>query len=187
MQVLHRTPLQMSARPQVHQQHFQLFPHFFFFQAEDGIRDPLVTGVQTCALPISAFGTLSAGRSASAYFRGRPPPEISRLGPVCAHRATLPCEPYYLRLPRTGAGSGFLAARATVSPSTDLAPDSSSALAHSFSVAPVVITSSTSKTRFLSTWLPGRVAKAPRTDSQRSSRVSTCLGGLGRVLISRTA
>src|SRR5207247_6980112 len=23
-----------------------------FFQAEDGIRDPLVTGVQTCALPI---------------------------------------------------------------------------------------------------------------------------------------
>ena len=26
---------------------------FFFFQAEDGIRDRLVTGVQTCALPIS--------------------------------------------------------------------------------------------------------------------------------------
>src|SRR5207247_5844344 len=25
----------------------------FFFRAEDGIRDPLVTGVQTCALPIS--------------------------------------------------------------------------------------------------------------------------------------
>ena len=24
----------------------------FFFQAEDGIRDRLVTGVQTCALPI---------------------------------------------------------------------------------------------------------------------------------------
>src|SRR5206468_6023959 len=27
---------------------------FFFFQAEDGIRDLIVTGVQTCALPISA-------------------------------------------------------------------------------------------------------------------------------------
>ena len=27
----------------------------FFFQAEDGIRDDLVTGVQTCALPISVF------------------------------------------------------------------------------------------------------------------------------------
>src|SRR2546430_13654404 len=31
---------------------------FFFFQAEDGIRDLTVTGVQTCALPISA-GALS--------------------------------------------------------------------------------------------------------------------------------
>src|SRR2546425_1551455 len=30
-----------------------LFCFFFFFQAEDGIRDKLVTGVQTCALPIS--------------------------------------------------------------------------------------------------------------------------------------
>src|SRR5690606_40928852 len=28
--------------------------HLFFFQAEDGIRDFHVTGVQTCALPISA-------------------------------------------------------------------------------------------------------------------------------------
>src|SRR5260221_10209184 len=27
----------------------------FFFQAEDGIRDHCVTGVQTCALPISCF------------------------------------------------------------------------------------------------------------------------------------
>src|SRR5579862_8892042 len=27
---------------------------FFFFQAEDGIRDGTVTGVQTCALPISS-------------------------------------------------------------------------------------------------------------------------------------
>src|SRR6266487_1879917 len=29
---------------------------FFFFQAEDGIRDGRVTGVQTCALPISRHG-----------------------------------------------------------------------------------------------------------------------------------
>src|SRR5258708_29717860 len=29
--------------------------YFFFFQAEDGIRDDLVTGVQTCALPICDF------------------------------------------------------------------------------------------------------------------------------------
>src|ERR1022692_2561640 len=30
---------------------------FFFFQAEDGIRDYKVTGVQTCALPICTWGT----------------------------------------------------------------------------------------------------------------------------------
>src|SRR5467141_4794167 len=30
------------------------FGFFFFFQAEDGIRDSSVTGVQTCALPISS-------------------------------------------------------------------------------------------------------------------------------------
>src|SRR5256885_3741679 len=36
---------------------------FFFFQAEDGIRDYKVTGVQTCALPISARSrTGRAGR-----------------------------------------------------------------------------------------------------------------------------
>src|SRR5437588_4710969 len=34
--------------------------YFFFFQAEDGIRDHCVTGVQTCALPIfPAVKTLS--------------------------------------------------------------------------------------------------------------------------------
>src|SRR2546422_10756497 len=32
-----------------------LFGVFFFFQAEDGIRDVAVTGVQTCALPISSM------------------------------------------------------------------------------------------------------------------------------------
>src|SRR5688500_20171420 len=31
-----------------------LYTMFFFFQEEDGIRDYKVTGVQTCALPISA-------------------------------------------------------------------------------------------------------------------------------------
>src|SRR6266540_2203528 len=37
---------------------------FFFFQAEDGIRDRDVTGVQTCALPISRQGVLAgAGRA----------------------------------------------------------------------------------------------------------------------------
>src|SRR5256885_5703476 len=34
--------------------------YFFFFQAEDGIRDYKVTGVQTCALPIYRRFLLSA-------------------------------------------------------------------------------------------------------------------------------
>src|SRR5256885_6115747 len=33
-----------------------IFDLFFFFQAEDGIRDYKVTGVQTCALPILRVG-----------------------------------------------------------------------------------------------------------------------------------
>src|SRR5260370_32190516 len=36
--------------------------YFFFFQAEDGIRDSSVTGVQTCALPILAFVYVSCPR-----------------------------------------------------------------------------------------------------------------------------
>src|SRR2546430_7128952 len=42
---------------------------FFFFQAEDGIRDLTVTGVQTCALPIcqivpqSSFDFFAAARA----------------------------------------------------------------------------------------------------------------------------
>src|SRR6266498_5726331 len=35
----------------------------FFFQAEDGIRDADVTGVQTCALPISGLGLVLAATS----------------------------------------------------------------------------------------------------------------------------
>src|SRR2546429_1415562 len=39
---------------------------FFFFQAEDGIRDVAVTGVQTCALPISLHSILLGFRSMEA-------------------------------------------------------------------------------------------------------------------------
>src|SRR5688572_31217544 len=41
---------------------------FFFFQAEDGIRDLTVTGVQTCALPISARASGTMGRSSTGSF-----------------------------------------------------------------------------------------------------------------------
>src|SRR5882724_2558004 len=65
-------------------------------------------------------------------------------------------------------------------------PLRANAFAHASSVAPVVFTSSTSKTRRLSTWLPGCVAKAPRTDSRHWRNVSRCLSGHGRFLTSNT-
>src|SRR5438876_3410798 len=42
---------------------FCLLFFFFFFQAEDGIRDGRVTGVQTCALPISSVSPRCRGCS----------------------------------------------------------------------------------------------------------------------------
>src|SRR5438105_8742192 len=47
-----------------------MFVALFFFQAEDGIRPPLVTGVQTCALPISAgraYGVICADRGGGRF------------------------------------------------------------------------------------------------------------------------
>src|SRR5256885_4166811 len=49
---------------------------FFFFQAEDGIRDYKVTGVQTCALPIWSRALLSEGETAENWYREA----IERLG-----------------------------------------------------------------------------------------------------------
>src|SRR2546430_6422898 len=39
---------------------YNMLLFFFFFQAEDGIRDLTVTGVQTCALPISLSPQVAA-------------------------------------------------------------------------------------------------------------------------------
>src|SRR5687768_18363136 len=41
---------------------------FFFFQAEDGIRDVAVTGVQTCALPISLWVVVPSTLLVAAFF-----------------------------------------------------------------------------------------------------------------------
>src|SRR5207253_8696048 len=64
---------------------------FFFFQAEDGIRDGHVTGVQTCALPISqaVVGGHACGETLASRVRGVPMDSLSRrwapLSPVSSH------------------------------------------------------------------------------------------------------
>src|SRR5690625_7483933 len=66
----------------------------FFFQAEDGIRDGHVTGVQTCALPICGLGR-EPGQGAPGHARrlglaaGEQPPlrsEERRVGKECRSR-----------------------------------------------------------------------------------------------------
>src|SRR5699024_4044685 len=72
---------------------------FFFFQAEDGIRDRNVTGVQTCALPISGEwvgvsgpgGRWGAGQGsvterARAPWRARPGSVARRAAPFLRYR-----------------------------------------------------------------------------------------------------
>src|SRR3989440_7610716 len=56
----------------------------FFFQAEDGIRYLIVTGVQTCALPISLFGRL-------VFERRRPDELLDRLDAVHARGLAVVC------------------------------------------------------------------------------------------------
>src|SRR6266704_4170663 len=59
---------------------------FFFFQAEDGIRDRNVTGVQTCALPIFAAG-IPPGNAVQIDVTNAtaPVPVVIRGGPVRAY------------------------------------------------------------------------------------------------------
>src|SRR6185369_12404560 len=96
--------------------------NFFFFQAEDGIRDSSVTGVQTCALPISPTagppitwieGVLpQALRSPDLAARS----EERRVGKECRSRWS----PYHLKKNKSiaCASPAFLHARAWASGAT---------------------------------------------------------------------
>src|SRR5205085_7198221 len=61
----------------------------FFFQAEDGIRDLTVTGVQTCALPISSAAPTCARRRAAGPAVSDPP-ETPRTNRTARRRAEPP-------------------------------------------------------------------------------------------------
>src|SRR5437879_13519781 len=82
---------------------FNLFMFFFFFQAEDGIRDTSVTGVQTCALPIFSYDAtynqpryltwlslrgpiMSAQTTTSPYISANMRSEERRVGKECRSR-----------------------------------------------------------------------------------------------------
>src|SRR5437764_10755986 len=83
---------------------------FFFFQAEDGIRDTSVTGVQTCALPICPPRRLFPPPDARGYHRPPPPPDAARGGrlelrPPVGERADAAAPPVGLRR-RLYAGGG---------------------------------------------------------------------------------
>src|SRR2546429_945569 len=70
---------------------------FFFFQAEDGIRDVAVTGVQTCALPISGFdGGVILGylRMRRPRIRARHGRNATTNGFICPKRKILSAKAY---------------------------------------------------------------------------------------------
>src|SRR3712207_7627908 len=61
--------------------------YFFFFQAEDGIRDIGVTGVQTCALPISAVTWPVASKTSRAVISiGNARPSSGSINSISACR-----------------------------------------------------------------------------------------------------
>src|SRR3979411_1197111 len=61
-------------------QYTNLSSVLFFFQAEDGIRDPAVTGVQTCALPISGGIAIVTGAGLAAQMEGKGGVAVSFFG-----------------------------------------------------------------------------------------------------------
>src|SRR5207248_5924715 len=63
---------------------------YFFFQAEDGIRDRTVTGVQTCALPISSRRTARSVRRASSTSRTERAPRLKANSDASALRLAAP-------------------------------------------------------------------------------------------------
>src|SRR2546430_8716526 len=88
---------------------------FFFFQAEDGIRDLTVTGVQTCALPICFPASLLDCVSLQCGFRA-----VAHAEPRCSEQTR--CERYRHSFEGGGrrsdrsASSGYFACRKRASP-----------------------------------------------------------------------
>src|SRR2546430_3261486 len=65
---------------------------FFFFQAEDGIRDLTVTGVQTCALPILRLSASDPERAAPAASSALPSGSSPERPPGCGPLHAVPTD-----------------------------------------------------------------------------------------------
>src|SRR2546422_5922219 len=81
---------------------------FFFFQAEDGIRDVAVTGVQTCALPIFHISACVHARntpaSSAGQISGSSTPHGHRAeSAVTSHRIATAAVPYSIGQPTRAA------------------------------------------------------------------------------------
>src|SRR5216684_291329 len=98
----------------------------FFFQAEDGIRDVAVTGVQTCALPILNAVRTGLGRSLLPCRIGDGVPEVCRLSgpkPVLSREMWLIVHPDLKHLARVRAVIAWierLFSERPVAPQTEL-------------------------------------------------------------------
>src|SRR5690554_7516589 len=76
------------------------FLFFFFFQAEDGIRDADVTGVQTCALPISpAAPSATRGRTKGCARATRSPGATSIIELSSRRRSASPPDTWRFAVP----------------------------------------------------------------------------------------
>src|SRR2546425_8861980 len=90
----------------------------FFFQAEDGIRDKLVTGVQTCALPIYDHpGAAAAGHvgARARIHRGRRVDRGDAVVPAVAQTRAARVGTPQTRASRGAGGGGTVARTATCS------------------------------------------------------------------------
>src|SRR5690606_40554907 len=113
----------------------------FFFQAEDGIRDFHVTGVQTCALPISG-GVSAAAINCPSATTSRPQTTTTLVpcAGLSSSRARLgdstPVEPRYRRASVEGEQCSWSRITASVSPAVASRSTSSAPSAHVATAGP---------------------------------------------------
>src|SRR5690606_41024475 len=106
---------------------------FFFFQAEDGIRDFHVTGVQTCALPIFNIKVAEPLREAAGHraLPGPRRPVDGHLEPF--HRAPSPLASSRSTRGKPGKDTLMHPASSTVTPSSEPRPPTARAIARRWS------------------------------------------------------